>query len=120
MTAPTTLAGMIQEINSSNLQDGQQIKQLLLDIVTYVGTAGGAVVTAQAPTTALTDSSGGTSGGNTIPAVTNPSLSVGADTTAANGASTIAAVTALKNDISTLSAKQNAVIAALVAAGVMT
>lgn len=36
MAAPTTLQGMIQEINSSNLQDGQTIKQLLLDMVTFI------------------------------------------------------------------------------------
>lgn len=40
MAAPTTLAAMQQEINSTNLTDGQQIKQLLLDIVTFVGTSG--------------------------------------------------------------------------------
>lgn len=49
MAAPTTLAGMIQDINSSNLQDGQQIKQLLLDLVTYVTAAGAAAVPKAAP-----------------------------------------------------------------------
>jgi hypothetical protein len=116
--AITTVQQAIAEINATNLTDGQQIKQLLADLSTFLGSGG--TLTPQAPVTALTDSSGGTSGGNTIPAVTNPTLSTGADTTAANGASTIAAVTALKNDISTLAAKQNAIIASLVAAGVMT
>lgn len=85
--------------------------QLLLDGVAITG------VTVQAAITALTDSSGGTSGGNTVPVVPAATAAT-TDTTAASLASTNAAITALKNDVATLSAKLNATMAAIKAAGV--
>lgn len=66
---------------------------------------------------ALTDSSGGTSGGNTVAAVPAATAAT-TDTSAASLTSTNAAITAVKNDIATLAAKLNAVIAAVKAAGV--
>lgn len=62
---------------------------------------------------ALTDSSGGASGGNTVPVVPAAIASVGTDTSAATVVSVNASITAIKNDIATLSAKVNALIAAL-------
>lgn len=70
----------------------------------------------QAAITALTDSSGGTSGGNTVPAVPAATAAT-TDTSAASLASTNASITALKNDIATLAAKVNAINAAIKAAG---
>ncbi|MCL9644970.1 hypothetical protein L2090_21135 [Rahnella victoriana] len=68
----------------------------------------------------LTDSSGGTSGGNTvaaIPAVVAAATS--ADTaTLPTKASVDATVTAIKNDFATLAAKYNALLAAVKAAGI--
>lgn len=75
----------------------------------------------QAAITALTDSSTGVSGGNTVPAVTNPDLSAwdGAhDPTSAQATAINAAVTSLKNDVATLAAKLNAVISVLHAVGI--
>ena len=73
----------------------------------------------QSAITALTDSSGGTSGGNTIaaiPAVVAAATS--ADTaTLPTKTSVDATVTAIKNDIATLAAKVNAINAAIKAAG---
>ncbi|WP_159077852.1 hypothetical protein [Enterobacter cloacae] len=71
----------------------------------------------QAAITAITDSSGGTSGGNTVPAVPAATAAT-TDTSAASLASTNASITALKNDIATLSAKYNALLAAVKASGV--
>lgn len=71
----------------------------------------------QAAITALTDSSGGTSGGNTVPAVPAATAAT-TDTSAASLTSTNASITALKNDIATLSAKYNALLAAVKASGV--
>lgn len=77
-------------------------------------------ISQQAAITALTDSSGGTSGGNTVQAV--PAVvaaATGADTaTLPTKASVDATVTALKNDIATLTAKLNAALEAIKAAGV--
>lgn len=70
----------------------------------------------QAAITALTDSSGGTSGGNTVPAVPAATAAT-TDTSAASLTSTNAAITALKNDVATLAAKLNAINAAIKAAG---
>lgn len=70
----------------------------------------------QAAITALTDSSGGTSGGNTVPAVPAATAAT-TDTSAASLTSTNASITALKNDIATLAAKVNAINAAIKAAG---
>lgn len=84
---------------------------LLLDGVAIAG------VTVQSAITALTDSSGGTSGGNTVPAVAAATAAT-TDTSAASLVSTNAAITALKNDIATLTAKQNATLAAIKSAGV--
>lgn len=67
---------------------------------------------------ALTDSSTGASGGNTIAAVA-AATAAATDTTAASLTSTNASITALKNAVATLAAKQNAIIAALQAAGIM-
>lgn len=94
--------------------DANGKSQLLLDGSPISG------VVAQAAITVLTDSSGGTSGGNTVPAV--PAVvaaATGADTaTLPTKASVDATVTALKNDIATLTAKLNAALAAMKAAGV--
>lgn len=68
--------------------------------------------------TPITDSSGGVSGTNTIAAIPAVIADVTA-TTAAQLASTNTVVTDIKNAISTLAAKQNAIIAALIAAGIM-
>lgn len=70
----------------------------------------------QAAITALTDSSGGTSGGNTVPVVPAATAAT-TDTSAASLTSTNAAITALKNDVATLAAKLNAINAAIKAAG---
>lgn len=40
MATPTTVAAMLAEINATNLVDGQQLKQLLTDIVNFVDTSG--------------------------------------------------------------------------------
>ncbi|CAI1023205.1 hypothetical protein [Serratia ficaria] len=66
---------------------------------------------------AITDSSGGTSGGNTVAAVPAATAAT-TDATAASLASTNAAITAIKNDFATLSAKYNALLAAVKASGV--
>lgn len=66
---------------------------------------------------AITDSSGGTSGGNTVAAVPAATAAT-TDATAASLTSTNAAITAIKNDFATLSAKYNALLAATKAAGV--
>ncbi|RAP72981.1 hypothetical protein [Candidatus Erwinia dacicola] len=66
---------------------------------------------------ALTDSSGGTSGGNTVAAVPAATAAT-TDATAASLTSTNAAITAIKNDFATLSAKYNALLAAVKAAGI--
>lgn len=71
----------------------------------------------QAAITAITDSSGGTSGGNTVPAVPAATAAT-TDTSAASLASTNASITALKNDIATLSAKLNSLLAAVRSSGV--
>lgn len=70
----------------------------------------------QSAITALTDSSGGTSGGNTVAAIPAATAAT-TDTSAASLASTNASITALKNDIATLTAKINAINAAIKAAG---
>lgn len=85
--------------------------QLLLDGVAITG------VTVQAAITALTDSSGGTSGGNTVPSVP-AATAASTDTSAASLVSTNAAITALKNDVATLTAKLNATLTAIKSAGV--
>lgn len=66
---------------------------------------------------AITDSSGGTSGGNTVAAVPAATAAT-TDTTAASLTSTNAAIAAIKNDFATLSAKYNALLAAVKASGV--
>jgi hypothetical protein len=71
----------------------------------------------QAAIPALTDSSGGTSGGNTVPSVPAATAAT-TDTTAASLTSTNAAITALKNDVATLAAKVNTLITELKASGV--
>lgn len=71
----------------------------------------------QAAITALTDSSGGTSGGNAVPVVPAATAAT-TDTSAASLTSTNASITALKNDIATLAAKCNALLAAVKASGV--
>jgi hypothetical protein len=60
----------------------------------------------------LTDSSGGASGGNTVPSVPAATAAT-TDTTAASLTSTNAAITAIKNDVATLAAKLNALLTAL-------
>lgn len=70
----------------------------------------------QSAITALTDSSGGTSGGNTVAAIPAATAAT-TDTSAASLTSTNASITALKNDIATLTAKINAINAAIKAAG---
>lgn len=71
----------------------------------------------QAAIVAITDSSGGTSGGNTVAAVPAATAAT-TDTTAASLTSTNAALTAIKNDFATLSAKYNALLVAVKAAGI--
>lgn len=71
----------------------------------------------QSAITALTDSSGGTSGGNTVAAIPVATAAT-TDATAASLTSTNAAITAIKNDVATLAAKVNASLAANKAAGV--
>lgn len=66
---------------------------------------------------AITDSSGGASGGNTVAAVPAATAAT-TDATAASLTSTNAAITAIKNDFATLSAKYNALLAAVKASGV--
>lgn len=66
---------------------------------------------------AITDSSGGTSGGNILAAVPAATAAT-TDATAASLTSTNAAITAIKNDFATLSAKYNALLAAVKASGV--
>ncbi|MBW5826543.1 hypothetical protein H0I68_15990 [Yersinia kristensenii] len=71
----------------------------------------------QSAITPLTDSSGGTSGGNTV-AVVPAATAATTDTSAASLTSVNSALTAIKNDIATLAAKQNATIASDKSAGV--
>lgn len=85
----------------------------------------GTIVTANqsADVVAITDSSTGTSGGNTIAAITTPALSAWNGSSvfpsAADSTAITAAITAIKNGIATNAAKLNAIRAALVAAGIM-
>lgn len=71
----------------------------------------------QAAIVALTDSSGGTSGGNTVAAIPAASAAT-TDTTAASLTSTNAALTTIRNDVATLTAKLNAALASIKAAGI--
>lgn len=62
----------------------------------------------------LTDSSGGTSGGDTVPAVANIALSTSNTyTDAAVNTAVNTALTSVRNDIATLAAKVNALLTAL-------
>lgn len=72
----------------------------------------------QTTITALTDSSGGTSGGNTVPVIPVATAAT-TDATAASLSSTNAALTAIRNDIATLAARANALLASDKAAGVI-
>lgn len=71
----------------------------------------------QATVANLTDSSGGTSGGNTVAAIPAATAAT-TDTTAASLTSTNAAITAVKNDVATLAAKVNAINTAIKNSGV--
>lgn len=94
-------------------------------MLAVVGTGSAPVATTTVPgpvlkavtVASLTDSSGGVSGGATIPVVPAAVASVGADTTAATVVSVNASITALKNDVATLAATLNAFIANSKAAG---
>ncbi|EMO1104591.1 hypothetical protein WDB63_003580 [Yersinia enterocolitica] len=68
----------------------------------------------QTTITALTDSSGDTSGGNTVPVIP-----VATAATTASLASTNAALTAIRNDVATLAARSNVLLASDKAAGVV-
>jgi hypothetical protein len=113
---------MTQSVNARSVNSAivdLPTKALLLGIVADIGTALGGTISPQPAITALTDSSGGTSGGNTIAAIAVASASIGADTSAATVASVNVSLGEVKNAIATLAAKVNAINAALVAAGVL-
>jgi hypothetical protein len=98
--AITSNAQAISEINATNLTDGQQIKQLLADLVAYLGT-GGAVVTPQAGPTELT--------------------AVGtASTTALVDVTATPTQAAINNNFASLNTLVNTLMTKLVAAGVLT
>jgi hypothetical protein len=101
MTAPTTIAQAIQEINATNLVDGQQIKQLLADLSTFLATLAG-TLQPQAGPAELTDSTGGTVG-STLQNVTGTFSQ-----------------TILNSNFASLNAQLNNVLTKLVAAGVLT
>jgi hypothetical protein len=94
MAAPTA-ASVLQEIQASNLVDGQQIKQLLTDMLTLLDATN---IVPQAPIPALTNSNG-----------------VAAGTAIQEAAS--AAVT--DANFSLLAAKVNTIISSLTAAGIL-
>jgi hypothetical protein len=95
--AITTVQQAIAEINATNLTDGQQIKQLLADLSTFLGSGG--TLTPQAPVTAITNTNGVAAGTSIVEA--------------ANAAASDA-------NFSLLVTKVNSILTALVAAGVMT
>ncbi|HFT5239553.1 TPA: hypothetical protein ACGTP8_000286 [Yersinia enterocolitica] len=72
----------------------------------------------QATITALTDSSGGTSGGNTVPVIPAATAAT-TDATAASLTSTNAALTAIRNDVATLAARLNVLLASDKSAGIV-
>ena len=109
----------IDKLNPTDKKEFAAMASLLGIASAVPATASVAGVVKQATTVSvLTDSSGGTTGGNTIPAV---ALAVAAatDTTAAQLTSVNAAITALRNDIATLAACLNATITADKTAGQM-
>ena len=116
--AITSVAQAIQEINATNLVDGQQIKQLLADLSTFLGPGG--TLTPQAGPAELTDSTTGTVSTTTLSAIPAAIASTGADTTASTVVSVNASLAALRNDLATINAFTNSLIAKLVAAGVLT
>jgi hypothetical protein len=81
------------------------------------------IATGAADVVALTDSSTGTSGGNTVGAITTPALSAWDGATvfpsAADSTAITTAITALKNAVATLAAKQNAILTSLKNEGIM-
>lgn len=134
--ATSGVAGVVYAHTLVNLQTGEKID--LDDIPTGKGLEIGATATTamagnKVPTTtqrggvllqtaivALTDSSGGTSGGNTVAAVPGViAAEASADiSTLPTKASVDATITVLKNNVATLSAKYNALLAAVKAAGI--
>jgi hypothetical protein len=97
--AITSNAQAIAEINATNLTDGQQIKQLLADLVTYLGAGG--TLTPQAGPTELT--------------------AVGtASTTALVDVTATPTQAAINNNFASLNTLVNTLMTKLVAAGVLT
>ena len=116
--AITTNAQAIQEINAALLVDGQNIKQLLLDLAAWIGAGGG--ITPQAGPTELTDNTAGTPSTSSLASIPAAVASTGADTTAATAVSVNASLAAVRNDLSSLNTLTNALLAKLVTAGVLT
>lgn len=102
--AITSAAQAIAEINATNLVDGQQIKSLLADLSTWIGTIAaseGATVTPQAGPTELT-------------AVGTPS------TTALVDVTLTPTQAAINNNFASLNTLVNTILTKLVASGVFT
>lgn len=99
MTTITTAQQAIAEINATNLTDGQQIKQLLADLVTFLG--GNGVLTPQAGPAELT--------------------AVGtASTTALVDVTATPTQAAINDNFASLNTLINTLMSKLVAAGVLT
>lgn len=106
--AITTAAQAITEINATNLVDGQQIKQLLADLSTWIATLGGGpTITPQAGPTEMTSTTGGT-------VSTAFAAVVGSGTYAASD------ITNLSNGLMSVNGVLNSLITKLVASGVLT
>jgi hypothetical protein len=103
--AITSVAQAIQEINATNLVDGQQIKGLLADLSTFLGAGG--TLTPQAGPAEMTSTTGGAAGA--------AFGAVAAGVSYAQGD-----ITNLSNAVMSINAKFNALLTALVAAGVLT
>ena len=115
--ATPTAASLTQEINAALLVDGQNIKQLLLDVLAFLDATN---VTPQAGPTELTDNTAGTPSTTSLAAIPAAVASTGTDTTAATVVSVNASLAAIRNDLSSLNTLTNAVLTKLVAAGVLT
>lgn len=120
----TVTAQDINALQGADLPTKALLQRLILDIAAAGGSTAATptvagVVKQTADVVALTDNSGGVSGGNAVAVVPAAVASTGTDVTAATVVSTNASITAIKNDIATLTAKLNALRTGAITAGQM-
>lgn len=120
----TVTAQDINALQGADLPTKALLQRLILDIAaagtsTAATTTVAGVVKQTADVVALTDNSGGTSGGNAVAAVPAVTASTGTDNLAAGLTATNTSITAIKNDIATLAAKLNALRTGAITAGQM-